>query len=162
MKRKRKTAVIHCSGTSGREGACSFGCTGCGACRDACKKDAVRLTEQGAAWIDRELCVGCGLCRDACPQHIISLVPAENPIQVLCANREPAKEARKRCAGSCVGCGTCERSCPAGAMRVTDNCAAVSQEVCNACGMCAVKCPRGAIFDARGILTEWPPEAGPG
>ena len=43
-------------------------CTACGACTDACKEDAVVLSETGEATaIDFERCVHCGSCMAACP-----------------------------------------------------------------------------------------------
>ena len=156
MKQKKKAAVVHCGSCPEGEGLCSFGCTACGACRDVCGWEAVRLPEKGPAVIDRDRCTGCGKCGEVCQRHIISLVPAENTIQVLCASRAPSKETRQQCGTGCVGCGTCERNCPAGAMQVTENCAVIDQEICIACGMCAVRCPRNTIRDAEGILTGVP------
>ena len=146
--------MVHCGGSAAIGGQCSFGCIACGACVSACRLKAVILPENGPAFIDRDRCVGCGLCVKACPQEIIKLEPSENTIMVLCANRDPAKEARSQCGNSCIGCGACERSCPAGAIHVTDRCAVIDGSRCIACGMCAVKCPRGVIHDANGILTE--------
>ena len=43
-------------------------CIACGACSEACKEEAVRLTESGEAKaIDFERCVHCGSCIAACP-----------------------------------------------------------------------------------------------
>lgn len=43
-------------------------CTACGACRDACKEEAVLLSETGEAdAIDFQRCVHCGSCMAACP-----------------------------------------------------------------------------------------------
>jgi dissimilatory sulfite reductase (desulfoviridin) alpha/beta subunit len=43
-------------------------CTACGACRDACKENAIRFSgSQAATSIDFEHCVHCGSCITACP-----------------------------------------------------------------------------------------------
>jgi len=43
-------------------------CSTCGACADACKEDAVILSESGEATaIDYKRCVHCGSCAVACP-----------------------------------------------------------------------------------------------
>ena len=43
-------------------------CSACGACTEACKEDAVVLSENGeASAIDFTRCVHCGSCVDACP-----------------------------------------------------------------------------------------------
>lgn len=146
--------MVYCSGSAARGVLCRYGCIACGACADACRLRAVRIPENGPAFVDRERCAGCGLCVKVCPQQIISLTPSENTILVTCSDHSPAKEARKKCEMSCVGCGICEKNCPAGAIHVTDNHAVIDQTLCIACGMCAVKCPRGVIRDANGILTE--------
>ena len=153
MKKRKMTAVIHCSSSAAREGRCEFGCTGCGACADACKKEAVVLPEGRPAYIDREKCVGCGRCAKVCKRQIITLEPAENTILVRCSVRAPAKEAREQCRNSCIRCGICEKNCPAGAVRVRDGAAVIDGEKCLSCGMCAVKCPQGAIYDVNGIFT---------
>lgn len=44
-------------------------CTGCGACRDACRFQAL---EEDLSW-DSFSCEGCGVCRWVCPQGAISM-----------------------------------------------------------------------------------------
>jgi len=175
-RRKKKVAVVHCSGGSplkagiDRDGLakdcaeilkaypdgiadCAYGCLGGGSCVAACKLKAVSLGEDHVARIDREKCVGCGLCVKACPQHLIRLVVPENTIAPQCSNRDAGPAARKQCPNSCIACGICVKNCPAGAMSIEDNHAVINQNRCIACGMCAVKCPRGVIVDADGICT---------
>ena len=52
-------------------------CTGCGACRNACPKNAIAMAENEHGFllpkIETERCVGCNLCTKACP--------VVNPIQ---------------------------------------------------------------------------------
>ena len=46
-------------------------CTGCGACMQACPKQAIRMEEDREGFptpaISQELCVECGLCQKVCP-----------------------------------------------------------------------------------------------
>ena len=155
--RIKKTAVIHCSGGCAFQNGvrlCPDGCTACGACVSACRKQAVIPGDSTgkAARIDREKCVGCGLCVRACPQGIITLEPADSRIEPLCSLRKGGAEARKICGSSCISCRICEKNCPAGAFAVTGDIPRIDPEKCISCGMCAVKCPRGVIGDVDRIL----------
>jgi len=48
-------------------------CTGCGACARACRFQAVKFIENGAAYrIVPELCERCGACFDACPRNAVT------------------------------------------------------------------------------------------
>ncbi len=50
---------------------CNHGCTGCGVCKTACKKDAIRITKDDKgflkSYIDNEKCVNCKACYNICP-----------------------------------------------------------------------------------------------
>jgi MinD superfamily P-loop ATPase len=53
-------------------------CTACGACRDACRFDAIdERTDAGFA-VDPLACEGCGLCRRLCPAEAVSFEPVVN------------------------------------------------------------------------------------
>ncbi len=47
-------------------------CTGCGACRQACRHDAVTV-EQPVAVVDALRCEGCGVCEWVCPEKAITM-----------------------------------------------------------------------------------------
>lgn len=63
-------------------------CTGCGACSNACGKEAIVMKEDFEGFrypeIDRELCVDCGLCAKTCP-----------------VNKEIEKDSKKHSAYAC-------------------------------------------------------------
>lgn len=47
-------------------------CTGCGACRAICKKDAIKVRKDREgffrSYINEEICINCGACQKVCPQ----------------------------------------------------------------------------------------------
>ena len=86
-KRIRKFAYVACNGGEHNHN-CQYGCIGCGACVEACRKNAVSINAQGVAEIDRDNCVGCRLCEKACPQQIIHMHNVGEPFLVRCSNRD--------------------------------------------------------------------------
>lgn len=150
-----KAAFVACNGgcraTSGEQG-CKDGCIGCKACVSKCKFGAISLNEYGVAEVDEEKCIGCGACVKVCPQKIIHIHECANRMVVKCSNKSKGQEAKKQCQVSCIGCGICQKTCTAEAIKVTDNCAVINEDLCLSCGMCVVKCPRHAIYDLRGII----------
>lgn len=184
QKRKKKTAVVQCSGgcrpdfglQSGKETAgeklryrdcadaalklsedpslCRWGCLGLGSCAEACRLDAVFINSRGTAEIDRGKCVGCGLCVKACPRHLIRLTEPEYHIYPACVSEASGPETKEKCSAGCIACGICVKNCPVDAVRLEDNHAVIDEEKCISCGMCAVKCPRGVMRDYDGIFAE--------
>jgi len=47
-------------------------CTGCNACIESCREDAIRFSTPGNPEIIREKCLHCGSCSSACPSGTIS------------------------------------------------------------------------------------------
>lgn len=153
-----KVACVHCNGgcrsKQSPEGydLCTYGCIGCGNCIEVCQFGAISLNSYGVAEVDEKKCVGCGACYRACPQRVIHLRVEDNPIVVLCSNKDA--HCKDVCEVSCIGCGLCEKVCPAGAIKVSENRAFIYSDKCLSCGACAMACPRGVIHDKRGILTH--------
>lgn len=153
-----KVACVHCNGgcraKQSPEGydLCHYGCTGCGNCIETCRFGAISLNTYGVAEVDESKCIGCGACYLACPQRVIHLRLEDNPIVVLCSNKDA--RCKDVCDVSCIGCGLCERACPAGAIKVSENRAFIFADKCLSCGACAMVCPRNVIHDKRGILTH--------
>lgn len=124
--------------------ACNFGCLGLGDCARACPADAI-CTKDGVARVDTRRCLGCGLCVDVCPKHVITLVPQEARVTVMCNNKDKGADARKACTNACIGCKKCEKNCPCGAITVKDNLARIDYDKCTGCGLCVAGCPTGCL-----------------
>jgi formate dehydrogenase (NADP+) beta subunit len=57
----------------GGKRVCSIGCIGLGDCIKACKFDALIMGTNGYPVVNESKCVGCGACRDICPKNIIKM-----------------------------------------------------------------------------------------
>jgi Na+-translocating ferredoxin:NAD+ oxidoreductase RNF subunit RnfB len=124
--------------------ACRYGCLGYGDCAAACPAGAICLKD-GIAHVDSSLCLGCGLCQTVCPKHIISMLPQEAQVVVMCSNEDKGADARKACKNACIGCKKCEKVCPHGAVTVVNNLAKIDYAKCEGCGACAEACPTGSM-----------------
>lgn len=59
-------------------------CTGCGACVNICKKDAIHMQmENGFLYpiINRETCISCGRCREICPVNKLQTLKPDNLLE---------------------------------------------------------------------------------
>ena len=124
--------------------ACRYGCIGLGDCATACPSNAICLKD-GIAHIDTSRCLGCGLCKNVCPKNLISMVPQNSAVTVMCNNSDKGADARKACSNACIGCKKCEKKCPSGAIKVTNNLATIDYSKCTGCKLCADECPTGCL-----------------
>lgn len=126
---------------------CVYGCLGFGACVQACKWDAIHLTDNGLAQVDASKCTGCGACVRTCPKHIIALVPASAPVFVQCSSLDFGKDVLSICQKGCIGCKACLRACSQGAIafKPEENLPVIDYEKCIGCMACVEKCPRKVI-----------------
>ena len=136
--------------TMGGYKACSYGCLGLADCVTVCPFDAIYMGEDGLPIVDWDACTGCGKCVEACPRDIISCVPENVEVHVLCKNQEKAPIMKKGCAVGCIGCQLCVKACKENfvdnediesAVTVTSFCAFIDFEACINCMKCAEVCP---------------------
>lgn len=124
--------------------ACSYGCMGLGDCSAVCPADAICLKD-GVARVDTTRCLGCGLCETICPKKIISMVPQETSVVVMCNNNDKGADARKACTNACIGCKKCEKACPSTAISVMNNLAKIDYDKCTGCALCVSECPTKSL-----------------
>lgn len=123
------------------DGACQYGCLGLGTCVDACKFDAMKITEDGIVEINEEKCIGCGLCAKKCPRNVITMVKREQTVYVRCNAEGKGKDKIPLCKTACIGCTICEQRCPFDAIHVINGLAQIDYNKCRNCGFCVEVCP---------------------
>lgn len=139
---------------AGGSKSCSYGCLGCGTCKDVCEFGAIEIIN-GVAVIDKEKCTSCEKCIEACPKNIIELVPYEQQVIVKCKSKDAGKVVRGNCSIGCIGCRICVRSCPEEAFNFGNFLAEINYDKCTNCGTCVEKCPTKAIWsDLEEIVAE--------
>ena len=124
--------------------SCRFGCLGFGECAAVCPTHAICIKD-GIAHVDPTRCIGCGLCKNICPKKIISLIPRNASVTVMCASKDKGAEARRACTNACIGCKKCVTKCPHGAITVENNLAQIDYDKCTGCGTCVESCPTGCL-----------------
>jgi electron transport complex protein RnfB len=133
--------------------ACHYACLGLGTCARACPFDAIRVDDHlKIAVVDAEKCKACGRCVAVCPKQVLSMEPADAPVQLLCRAAAEGKLVSDNCKVGCVGCELCARSCKFGAITMVDHLPVIDLNKCVGCMMCAECCPTMAIwgdFDNR-------------
>lgn len=142
---------------AGGSKSCSYGCLGCGTCKDVCEFDAIQIID-GIAVIDKEKCTSCEKCIGVCPKGIIELVPYEQEVIVKCKSNDKGKNVRENCSIGCIGCQICVKNCPEDAFVFEKFLAKIDYEKCTNCGICADKCPTKAIWSSlEGVQAkaEW-------
>ncbi len=128
---------------------CAYGCMGLGTCVKRCQFDAIHIVD-GVAKVDKEKCTGCGACIEDCPRHVISLVPADLPVNIPCNSKDAGKVVTKVCSNGCIACNLCVKNCPVQAITMENFLARVDYTKCTGCGTCVSKCPRKLIVMVGG------------
>ncbi len=123
---------------------CNFACLGFGDCAKACKFDAIHIVD-GVAVVDPDKCTGCGACKAACPKHVIFISDEIEKPAVLCSNHNKGAAAMKECKTACIACGLCVRNCPEQAIAISNFVARIDYSKCTGCGICMTKCPKKCI-----------------
>ncbi len=101
--------------------ACIEGCLGLGSCVRACPFDALSITGDAVAAVDRQKCTGCGKCLAACPRNLLSLIPHVHKIYLACNNHDYGDQVAGYCTVGCTACEACVNVTPSGAVVMHDN-----------------------------------------
>ena len=166
----RQVAVVRCNGTcdlakdkynyygikdcrymaqiGGGNKACSYGCLGCGTCKDVCPFDAIEMVD-GVAHIIKDKCKACNKCVVICPKKIIELMPYDRHTVIKCASQDKGKTVRENCKVGCIGCQICVKKCPKQSINFENNLAHIDYSGCIDCKTCVKNCPMKTIHDDR-------------
>jgi electron transport complex protein RnfB len=151
--------VENCQAASllhGGDKLCTYGCLGLGSCVRACPFNAITITTDGVALVNRAKCTGCTKCVAACPLSVISMVPKRQTVLVGCNNHDRGRRAKEVCDLACTACKICEKNCPEKAIVVTDNLAVIDYATCTECGICVAKCPQKTIQGKPAAIEKTP------
>lgn len=133
---------------------CDYGCLGLGSCVRVCPFDAIKITKEGLALVDRAKCRSCQKCVKVCPRKLIGMVPKNQTVLVACRNLDKGRKAKEVCSIACIACRICEKNCPAKAITVVNNLAVIDYAICTRCGVCVEKCPQKSILLLSGGQTD--------
>jgi len=124
---------------------CPFACLGCGDCVKACPYDAIYISRKGCAIVDKTKCTGCGECVRTCPNKLISLVPSDQFVEVICQNSSNDTVVTRNCSVSCTHCEACAATCPNKAITMVGGLPKIDNKKCVKCGKCVSACPNHVI-----------------
>ncbi len=124
---------------------CPVACLGCGDCVKSCVYGAITISKKGCAIVDKTKCVGCGECVDVCPNKLISLIPSNKFVEVVCKNSTNDSLVSRNCIVSCIHCEACVVACPSGAIKMVGGIPQIDKEKCIKCGKCVASCPNHVI-----------------
>lgn len=91
---------------------CPAGCLGLGSCERACPFDAIEMTSENLAVINRDKCTGCEKCVAVCPRQVIHMTPRRSTVHVLCNSNDKGAMIRRYCEIGCIGCHICKKTVP--------------------------------------------------
>lgn len=127
---------------------CSYGCLGCGTCKDVCPFDAIEMVN-GVAHIIKDKCKACNKCVTICPKKIIELMPYNRHTVIKCASQDKGKLVKSNCKVGCIGCQMCVKKCPKQTIKFENNLAHIDYTGCVDCKTCVKTCPMKTIHDDR-------------
>jgi electron transport complex protein RnfB len=125
---------------------CPGGCLGLSTCQRVCPFDAIEMTADGLAVIDREKCTGCQKCISVCPRSVIRMTPYDSTVHVLCNSHDKGAIVRKYCQVGCIGCHICHKTVPS-AYLVENFLARVVYDQDGEAAEAVPKCPTKCIRD---------------
>jgi RnfABCDGE-type electron transport complex B subunit len=118
---------------------------GFGDCVEVCAFDAIHMGENGLPVVDLNGCTGCGACVDACPRNIIGLTEYDEVVHVYCRSRDKGAVTRKTCKAGCTACKLCEKDDDTGAVKVVDNLSVIDYLVNKTPVKATKRCPTKVI-----------------
>ena len=110
-------------------------CYQCMRCIDACPYDAIKVSKDGAFYIDQINCQRCQACYMVCPLGSVEI--HAQPLPVI------DKEI-------CYQCGRCGDACRINAIKRTATGYTIDTHTCRKCGDCYNVCPLGAVKFEKG------------